>query len=344
LASEPLKADLKLVISQLPWDCTHNQQKGFSKIQSYDGTRYSIDLSGATDYFPLLLQIPLLKNLYHNHEQVNLFSDISTGPWLYKKDQTICWRRGQPLGLYPSFASFAMTHGFLLFYLNNYSHDDKFFVLGDDVIILDNELYKSYMSCMDMLKCPISLNKSLTSTVIGEFAGKIITPNYVISQLKWRKPSDDNFIDLVRNIGPSFIPLLRQRQRKVCEKLFSVPDFLGGLGFNPKGLTLSDRIAQSAELFSEKSGASYLMDFNRVYNEIVYYNPSIFPTFDHFSVNKEDFDKKSLDSVKNLLPLFALHYKVLGKNLFSIDDGLNHPIEGFGIKKSLLRTLEGRLS
>lgn len=340
---KPLGDDLYSKLRELPWDCTHNQQKGFKHIQNYQGTKYSIDLSGATDYFPLSLQIPLLKGLYYNHEQINLFHDISRGPWFYKKDQILSWTKGQPLGLYPSFASFAMTHGFLLFYLNNYRHDDKYFILGDDVIILDDDLYIKYMDMMDILECPISLNKSLTSKVIGEFAGKIITSNYIISQLKWRKPSDDNFIDLVRNIGPSFLPLLRQRQRRVCEILFTVPDFLGGLGFNPKGLSLEERVAQSTTIFSKKSGASYLMDFNRVYNEIVYYNPSIFPTFDHFSVDKVDFDKKSIDSVKNLLPLFALHYKVLGKNLFSIDDSLNHPIEGFGAKRSLLRTLERQL-
>jgi hypothetical protein len=340
---KPLGDNLFGKLKQLPWDCTHNQQKGFKTIQAYPGTKHSIDLSGATDYFPLSLQISLLKSLFLNHDQIDLFHDISRGPWFYRKGK-ISWTKGQPLGLYPSFASFALTHGMLLYSLNNFTHDDKFFVLGDDVIILDDKLYVDYISTMDILGCPISTNKSISSKEIGEFAGKVITKNSIITQLKWRQPSDDNFMDLVKNIGISVIPLLRPRQQKVCYKLLEVPDFMGGLGFNPKGLSLEERIVRSTNILKDKSGRGYLMDFNRIYQRIVHYDPSIFPTFDHFSVVNQDFDKKSLDSIRNLLPLMLKHYKVLGKNLFSINEDLPLLIEGSGSRNTLLYTLERQLN
>lgn len=338
---KPLGDDLYDKLKSLPWDCTHNQSKAdLSIIQhlSKGNEIFSVDLSGATDYFPLDLQILLLKSMYYNHDSIDMFYDISRGDWFYK-DKKIRWTKGQPLGLYPSFASFALTHGCLLFLLNGLTHDNKFFVLGDDVVILDPTLYSRYISTLETLQCPISESKTLRSRIIAEFAGKIITSQGSFPQLKWRNPSDDNFVDLVKNIGLSILPILKTNQKKIINILKDIPDFLGGLGFNPNGLPLIDRIAKAYEIMKDKQGGKYLMDFDRILSEMIYYDSSKIPTFDQFSIDQMDFDKKSKGLVERLLPLYVFHYKVLGQNLYDIDCNQHHPLESGLSRRSRLDSL-----
>jgi len=83
VASEPLKNDLKYLISQLEWDCTHDQGRAFSPIQEAirQGKKvHSVDLSSATDYFPLDLQLIVLQTIYGTDSPyVKLFRDVSRG-------------------------------------------------------------------------------------------------------------------------------------------------------------------------------------------------------------------------------------------------------------------------
>lgn len=339
---KPLGDDLFEKIKSLPWDCTFHQSKAdyyiHESLKKNDQV-YSVDLTGATDYFPLDLQVSLLKSLYYNPDHVDMFYDISRGPWIFR-DKTIKWTKGQPLGLYPSFASFALTHGVMLFLLNGLTHDNKFFILGDDVVILDALLYKTYITTLETIGCPISESKTLSSSIIVEFAGKIFTSYSKLDQLKWRNPSDDNFLDLVRNIGLSVLPCLKPLQQKIVKVLSQVPDFLGGLGFNPKGLSLTDRIAFGYEVMKEKQGAKYLMDFNRIFNKMNYYSSERYPSYDQFCItDNTDFDKKSKEMISKHLPLLIYHYKVLGGNLFDVDEDLRLRIECVTTRKTQLSNL-----
>jgi hypothetical protein len=130
---EPLGDCLYNTIRSFDWDCTHNQSKAHPVIQDKlrcGTTVHCIDLSGATDYFPLSLQISTLKRFIHDpYGYINLFGELSRSSWNFLGNK-LSWKKGQPLGLYPSFASFALTHGLLLFYLNNFSHNNDFFYSG----------------------------------------------------------------------------------------------------------------------------------------------------------------------------------------------------------------------
>lgn len=143
VALKPLGDAIYGVLDKAPWDCTFNQERAKPAIMRHLQARslcHCIDLTGATDYFPLSLQLNLLKSLFRNlDDYIDLFEDLSRSNWTFQ-DTTIRWTKGQPLGLYPSFGSFALTHGLLLYYLNNFHHNDEFFVLGDDVLILNDSL------------------------------------------------------------------------------------------------------------------------------------------------------------------------------------------------------------
>jgi hypothetical protein len=122
------------------------------------------------------------------------------------------------MGLYPSFPSFALTHGVLLDYLAG-GIPNRFFVLGDDVIILHRPTYEKYIKMLDVLGCPYNPSKSLVSNQMAEFSGKFITPDKVVSAFKWRDVNSKNFMDLMRTFGQRFKPMLRRRETNVYTRL-----------------------------------------------------------------------------------------------------------------------------
>jgi len=345
-ALRPLGESLYRILQTLPWDCTHNQSLPFDIIRNAlrNSTMvHSVDLSGATDYFPFDLQLEVLDKIIRQKEHINLFRDISRGSWLYGS-RTIRWTRGQPLGLHPSFASFALTHGLLLFALNNFKHENAFFVLGDDVVILDSHLHTRYRQVLNELECPISEPKSISSTKLAEFGGKIITSDSVINQLKWRSVSDDSFLDIVRNIGPKALFLLKPRQRKIARILWEVPDFFGGLGFNPSGKPLDIRVAEALELLEKDNARSYLLGYTRMINYRNYYDRRSNLPQVSYRILEADFDKKSVSLILQYVPTLLKWYSIAGKNLFSINPELSLYIDGQSSSRvSLLEKMERTL-
>lgn len=273
-ALRPLGEAILNLVSSVEWDCTHNQAKALPFIQSHlarGGRVHSVDLSSATDYFPLSLQKTALLSIFGSmSEHVMLFEELSRGDWCLPSGKTIRWSRGQPLGLYPSFGSFTLTHGLLLRFLSQGPYKHNFFVLGDDVVILEDDLYAAYISMLDRMHCPWSTEKSITSSKLSEFAGKIVTSTRVIPQLKWRNMSDDNFLDLCRLIGAQSRSLLSARQKVVFDRvMYLCTPF--GLGFNPQGIPLTERIEQTSRyLPSDEVVLGALMGLRRLLHQRVY--------------------------------------------------------------------------
>lgn len=235
LALKPLGEALFGTIRQMPWDCTFNQTKSYECVQAHlkaGKTAYAVDLSAATDYFPLEVQTTILRSVMkeQDHYMIELFEELSRSKWKLNlgKREYIRWTKGQPMGLYPSFASFALAHGVLLDMISS-GVPNRFFILGDDVIILHYPTYERYLQTLDLLGCPYSPHKTLTSSGLTEFAGKIITPERILSAFKWREVNDDNFIELMRTFGQRFESLLSRRERVVYQK---VKRFLPPYGCN----------------------------------------------------------------------------------------------------------------
>jgi len=354
IALKPLGDAIYKTVQQLPWDCTFDQSKAIPVVQQHLQAKsrcFCIDLSGATDYFPLSLQIDVLQVLFPNmSDYVSLFQELSRSSWIMG-NTTIKWTKGQPLGLYPSFGSFALTHGLLLFFLNNYTHNNEFYVLGDDVIILDDGLAAKYLDALKLIGCPISESKSITSRYIAEFGGKLISKDSVEHQLKWRQLSDENFIDIIRLLGLRAMRLLRPQQRKVVKAICDVPDFMGGIGLNPNGIPLQDRVEKYLTLFGEDT-STFLMSYDRKFNDFFFksvksaHNRTASHRWD--SAKLPDLDQKSAALVSKYLPLFAEMYGVMGTNLYSIiprNLRVTLPIDGYtGTRITLLEKLQRKLS
>jgi len=258
-ALEPLKEALGNVVRTLPNDFTFDQDAGVRRVQGWlkEGLIvHSIDLSDATNLFPLPYQIGVLEKriLIKNKDDrenwkrlISIFKEVAQSPWFSKENgvvETHVFTRGQPLGLGPSFFSFALSHNTLLHDLcRGTDIPESFVILGDDVCIANDRLAELYRQSLDLLGCKISETKSLISQKVAEFAGKIILADEIIPQFKWHDLTDANVVDFCRNIGPKSVNLLSRRQASLIEALSPVPDFLGGVGWNPKGLSLAERLS-----------------------------------------------------------------------------------------------------
>ena len=285
----PLGKSIYDLIQQLPWDCTFDQSKAHPHIQSclrQGGEVFSTDLSSATDYFPLDLQKIALETIFEDPKcYIDLFVEISKSTWSSPLGD-VEWTRGQPLGLYPSFGTFTLTHGLLLLHLAGGHYDNQFFVVGDDVVILDEDLNNKYRAVLDRMSCPWSPEKSISSFELSEFAGKVITADGVYPQLKWRNMSNDNFLDICRLLGKKSRCLLSPRQKKV----FDVVNTLClpiGLNFSYPGSNLSEMVYQTLSVIheSERCLAS-LMGLGRKFNALHYTSGEILDKDELLSISQ----------------------------------------------------------
>jgi hypothetical protein len=358
---QPLGDRIYSFLRDLPFDCTFDQHKAFPVLQealTHSKTVYSIDLSGATDYFPLSLQRHLLLKVFPKVD-VDLFCDLSQATWYMPGFGNISWKRGQPLGLYPSFGAFALTHGCLLLGLLGKEWDNHFFILGDDVVILDPKLAQDYLALLAELGCPVSSSKTLTSSSLCEFGGKVLLPSIVISQYKWREISDDSFLDIAKILGPKSLPLFQVRQVKIIKRFSEIPDFLGGLGWNPKGKPLEDRCSDPLS-WPDQLPVDHLMDYSAVrirnllnsksYQRTIFTKPIGYQSmwFD----KDRDLDQRSSLTVKQFLPgLVNLDKRILGRNIDALSLSLYgkhaelpiNTLDGNTLRPSLLLVMEAKV-
>jgi hypothetical protein len=258
LAMKPLGEAIYRIVQRQHYDCTFDQSKAIPKIQAAleEGkVVHSIDLTGATDYFPLEIQLIVLRAIFGDSKDIDLFEEISRMRWKSQAGD-IQWKRGQPLGLYPSFGSFTLSHGLVLAFFEceiracTLQECEGFYVVGDDVVILDDRVAKAYMEFLQLCSCPWSCEKSISSAFLAEFTGKIITSKCVIPSYKWRKSSDENFLDICRNLGSRSRSLLTKRQKKVFDAVKHLLPPVG-LGFNRPGANLTDIFLETESFVSK---------------------------------------------------------------------------------------------
>lgn len=281
---DPLKQELLKLLRLIPNDFTHDQEQGITYIQGLlqEGlTLSSVDLSDATNHLPLSDQLNVLRAIYDpsTHHIIDLFEEVSKADWAVDSpdgNKTISWKTGQPLGLGPSFPSFALYHHFIMRFVISKYHSDpeplhrlmecitqgkpdgkyNYAIVGDDIAM--EACYTSlYLETMQLLECPVSIEKCLFNTSTAEFCSRIITKDKVYRAYKWRTISDSSFISFCKAFGPKILPLLRPKQRAIANRIGEIPYTLGGLiGWNPDGKCLAQREAELwrlAELINNMS-------------------------------------------------------------------------------------------
>lgn len=227
LALSDMGSKLFNYLKSIPEDCTFDQDRGASDVAQalHDGIKLStLDLSDATNSFPLDVTMFILDKMNNrlclDTADLQLFEALSRAPWRYPRNpegKELCYlNRGQPLGLYPSFAAFALSHHCIVRACN-----PKFYrVLGDDIVI-DSETAKLLRDSYQRLGVKLSEQKCFDSDRLAEFAGKVIIDEKFYVQPKHKQLSDRNFVDVVKQL-PGFKKFTLPRQRRVLETLDKV--------------------------------------------------------------------------------------------------------------------------
>lgn len=172
------------LLRSIPMDGTFNQLKPVHRLLRHGAKEfYSLDLSAATDRLPIVIQETLLnvwfqvvpkfgtmwaKILVDRSYRYRANPEYDSRK--YGQSGSVKYAVGQPMGALSSWAMLALTHHFLVqvsawkvgfvapgTLYRNYA------LLGDDLVICDKPVAKSYLSLMTSIGVGINLNKSILS-------------------------------------------------------------------------------------------------------------------------------------------------------------------------------------
>jgi hypothetical protein len=182
---KPLQKVLLDILKEIPTDCTFKQDEGVKKLvelsKDANYVIHSIDLSDCTWNLPYILQEILLLELGVPREYLTLLRLP-----VYMKNKFINVEKGQAMGLNPSFPLFSLFHNILLtgFCIQEGVKPDCFRILGDDVILWNDNVRQRYLQFLNFFEVPISSKKTFSSKFFGEFAGQIILRGVNITPIK----------------------------------------------------------------------------------------------------------------------------------------------------------------
>jgi len=181
---KPIHKVLMNNLSKLPCDRTFTQNP-FHKWEGNDPF-YSLDLSSATDRFPVHLQQKLINymlnkshinELISNYKWSEAWMKLLTDRYYHYSDKEYKYSVGQPMGSYSSWAAFTLAHHLVVQFcakLNGKFPFTNYIILGDDIVIKDNKVARSYIKFMNKLGVGISLHKTHVSKDTYEFAKRWI--------------------------------------------------------------------------------------------------------------------------------------------------------------------------
>jgi hypothetical protein len=180
------------VLRSIATDGTYAQSEQFERVReaSSIGPVWSFDLTAATDRFPKVIQSEILKSLHNRVGE--LWDKILDSIDFYYEGQLYKYAVGQPMGLYTSWAVFALSHHVVIQYCAWYEMEKfpftQYAVLGDDVAIWSPKVAKRYSKILSLLDVKISESKSFTpdnlsGPCVAEFAKRISDRGVEISAL-----------------------------------------------------------------------------------------------------------------------------------------------------------------
>jgi len=109
---KPYHKELSNLLRNLPNDCTYDQGLFFDYLKDYPHYD-SLDLSNATDRMPLALQKRIFARIF-GESKANAWAELLVGEPYMPKGTPYAYAAGQPMGMYSSWASMALTHHFIV--------------------------------------------------------------------------------------------------------------------------------------------------------------------------------------------------------------------------------------
>jgi len=140
---------------------------------------WSLDLSSATDRFPIDLQRRLLVRIFNEEFASSWQYLLSNRKFTTPSGDIVKYSTGQPMGTYSSWAVFTLTHHLLVHYcahLEGIESFDQYILLGDDIVIKNDNVAQRYIKVITSMGVEVSLNKTHVSKDTYEFAKRWIKP------------------------------------------------------------------------------------------------------------------------------------------------------------------------
>lgn len=196
------------ILKSIPQDCTYDQTAFKSKLLNQVKEYNSIDLKSATDRFPIWLISQVLEYKC-GKDYANAWSRtlVAIPFWVPQLGRLISYAVGNPMGAYSSWASFSLTHHFLVYCvcsrLKREWKDLNYVLLGDDIVINDNAVADEYLKLLQELDIPFNKSKTHRSLNFFEFAKRIfhngveVTPFPINALWKGRSRVESLVADLL---------------------------------------------------------------------------------------------------------------------------------------------------
>lgn len=178
LAFNPLSDYLFKVLRTIPQDRTFTQDPII--LDKKEGVKFhSLDLSAATDRFPIDLQVDLIDSIERNSTRPyrgigKAWKSLMVNePFLTPCGKLLKYSVGQPMGARSSWAAFTLSHHLVVQYaayeLGLYPFKE-YILLGDDIVIYNDSVAEKYKAIITDLGVDCSPSKSHVSENTYEFA------------------------------------------------------------------------------------------------------------------------------------------------------------------------------
>jgi hypothetical protein len=174
-ALKPLHESLFRLLKRIPGDCTFDQAS-FARTLPPEGPYHSLDLTAATDRFPLWFQRAVLAEVTSDEQYGSAWAELIANrefyvPWTGGRVFYSC---GQPMGAYSSWAAFALAHHVVVRLAAKraglHPSFQSYALLGDDIVIASDSVAREYKRLLVELGVSISEQKSHVSLDTYEFA------------------------------------------------------------------------------------------------------------------------------------------------------------------------------
>jgi hypothetical protein len=200
---KPIHEAIFFKLKNLPQDRTYTQNP-HTKWNYEDGNRFwSLDLSSATDRYPINLQRRLLEKIFGDKVAKSWQELLSSREFLTPEGDLLKYKVGQPMGSYSSWAAFTLTHHMVVHWcakLCGYDNFSDYIILGDDIVIKNDKVAKMYIKWTNYLGVDISEAKTHVSYDTYEFAKRWICKGVEITGMPMN--------GIINNINNPFIVMV----------------------------------------------------------------------------------------------------------------------------------------
>jgi hypothetical protein len=184
----PLHIGLNKILRRNPHDCTFNQSLGVEDIKRWtrEGQAISVDLTSASDRFPMVLQKKIMEKITGDEEFVADWATLMVDRDFKYRKKSYRWKVGQPLGAHSSWPSFALAHHTVMrAAYKKVNQKMEYYLLGDDMVARNSKAIDQYKKYLTLLGVEFSTTKGLEGNS-AEFAKRIFNRGFEVSPIPMR--------------------------------------------------------------------------------------------------------------------------------------------------------------